>query len=671
MKILKTAALAAGVMLIIGACGKENAPLLTSPDGNIGVQLTANGGVDSNALTYTVTFNNGSIVSDSPLGLELLSGENLATGLKITGVTIGNADETYTMPYGITSDIRNHYNEAVYQLENQQGIKLELVFRAFNDGVAFRYRFPEQANLTDFEITGELSSFAFISDYDYWGLHLPGYTTSYESDYTAAKLANIKPDSLTALPLLVKVSDEAWVGITEANIENYAGMYLRGDADVPYRLVASLSPQRDNPDVCVTATAPLETPWRVMIIGDAPGRLYESNIVLNLNDPAEGDFSWVKPGKSAWDWWNGQVVANGQRGQMDNATMKYFIDFAGEMGLEYMLVDAGWYVRFGNVSDSVADGDITQTIPEIDMPELVRYAAEKNVGIVIWLNWIPVARDMEKAFPVFEQWGVKGIKIDFMDSDDQFMVGFYNRVAELAARHHLVVDFHGAYKPDGIRRTYPNVITREGVMGLEYVKWSNRITPDHDATLPFTRMLAGPMDYTPGGFTNTVRDGFRPRNFMPMTQGTRTHQLALFVIFESPFQVMADFPDNYRGGAGIEFLRHVPTTWDETHVLDTAVGDYTFFARRNGEEWYLGGINDWAPREFDIPLDFIGDGNYVAEIFSDGPEAGTTNAEDVTITSAIVTSGTTLHVAFAPGGGYAVRMYPATAESMGIAPYGE
>lgn len=671
MKILKASLLAAGLMFFVNACGKENVPLLTSPDGMIEVQVTALGGVDSRTLTYTVTYNGGTIVADSPLGLMLQSGENLGINEEITGVSTSNFDDTYTMPYGITSEIRNHYNEAVYEIEHPLGPKFEIVFRAYDDGVAFRYRFPEQEALQEFNITSEMSSFSFISDHDYWGLHLPSYTTSYESDYTISKLVNITPDSLTALPLLVKVSDSAWVGITEADLDDYAGMYLRGDADVPYQLVASLSPQRDNQDVCVTATTPAESPWRVMIIGDAPGRLYESNIVLNLNDPAEGDFSWVKPGKSAWDWWNGEVVAGGRHGRMDNATMKYFIDFAGEMGLEYMLVDAGWYLRYGDAPDSAADGDITKTIPEIDMPELVRYAAEKGVGIVVWLNWIPVDRDMEKAFPVYEQWGVKGVKIDFMDSDDQFMVGFYHRVVELAAQHHLVVDFHGAYKPAGMRRTWPNLITREGVMGLEYDKWSQRITPDHDAILPFTRMLAGPMDYTPGGFTNSVRGAFQAQDFMPMTQGTRCHQLALFVIYESPFQVMSDYPDNYRGSAGIEFLRHVPATWDETHVLQTAVGDYTFFARRNGDEWYIGGINDWAPREFDIPLDFIGDGDYVAEIYADGPDAGTTNAEDVAMATARVNSGTTLHVVFAPGGGYAVRMYPATAESMGITPYGE
>jgi alpha-glucosidase len=644
--------------LTLLSCGHSEPVTVSSPDGKIVAEITTSGGSDLSALAYGITFGSTQIVTDSELGVILSNGGAISGNLKITDVDHSSVNMAYTAPFGKSYGVISNYNETTISLEDDAKHKLDLIFRVFDDGAAFRYRFPEQDGLKNIEITGELSSFNFEGDHPYWGIHLPGHTTSYETDYAAASLSNIAPDSLTALPLLVKVSDGAFVGITEANLTDYAGMYLHGTGSSDFNLTAALSPLPDGSGICVKAQTPCATPWRVLMIGDGPGRLAESNIVLNLNEPCAFDASWIKPGKAAWDWWNDQnVKGEGFEGAMDTRTMKHYIDFAGDYDLEYMLVDAGWYPRFEKVGDNLADGDIMVSIPEIDIPELVAYGSERNVGIILWLHWTPVDRDMDKAFALYEQWGVKGVKIDFMDRDDQEMVNFYHRVAKKAAEHKLVVDFHGAYKPTGIRRTYPNVITREGVMGLEYVKWSDRVTPDHDCTIPFTRMLAGPMDYTPGGFNNTVQGQFKSLNKNAMTKGTRAHQLALFVIFESPFQVLADYPANYRNSPGMEFIRNVPATWDEIRVINAQVGDFATFARKNGDEWYLGSITDWTPRELSVPLDFLGAGEYTAEIYADGDDADA-DAERVSITRLTVNAGMTLDIKMAPGGGHAVRLYP-------------
>ena len=392
------------------------------------------------------------------------------------------------------------------------------------------------------------------------------------------------------------------------------------------------------------------------------------------------DTSWIKPGKTAWDWWCCQkVVGEDFEGAMDNRTMKYFIDFAAEYDLEYMLIDAGWY---GSISGDWFDYEnlskphykLTQSIPEINIPELVKYANSKGVDIILWLHWFHTVKQMNEAFPLYEKWGVKGVKIDFMNRDDQDMVNLYRDMIKKAAEHKLLVDFHGAYKPTGIRRTYPNLITREALMGLEWLKATDRIDPEYDCIIPFTRMLAGPMDYTPGGFTNVTRKQFKVHpdgwgsRVPPMVLGTRCHQLALFVIFESPLQMVADHPAIYRENRESEFIKHVPSVWDETRVLNAKVSDYVTIARKQGEEWYLGSITDWNPRELTVSLDFLGEGDYVAEIYADGVNANT-NAKDVESSKYLINKHKVLKIKMAPGGGHAVRLYPSAGNS-GLPVYG-
>ena len=473
------------------------------------------------------------------------------------------------------------------------------------------------------------------------------------------QVSGLHRDWLVGLPLLGEVPGVGWVAVTEADIDNYAGMYLR-KANAPFAVHAELSPRVDEPGVAVETEAPVTTPWRVLMIADAPGRLIESNIVLNLNPSSKiADTSWIRAGKSAWDWWSGEAAPSVSfKTGMNTATMKHYIDFASASGFPYMLIDAGWAAANRNgPQDYSALADITHVTPEIDMPELLRYANEKHVRLWLWSHWTSVDKYMDQAFPLFEKWGIAGVKIDFMNRDDQQMVAWYRQVVELAAQHHLMIDFHGAYKPDGLRRTWPNLITREGVMGKEYLKWSARTSPVHNTTLPFTRMLAGPMDYTPGAFGNSNRANFVARQFMPMGLNTRAHELALYVVLENPLQMVSDYPEHYAGQHDFEFIRQVPTTWDEVRVLNGQPMEHITLARRSGKDWYVGSLTNWDARTVKVPLSFLGNGKYIAEIYADAPDAGT-NATQTTFTKQSVDRNSVLDVQMVSGGGNAIWIHP-------------
>jgi alpha-glucosidase len=383
--------------------------------------------------------------------------------------------------------------------------------------------------------------------------------------------------------------------------------------------------------------------------------LIPSNIIMNLNEPSEiKDPSWIKPGRVAWDWWNNaQVEGVDFEGGMNDATMEYFIDFAGEFNLEYMLIDAGWY---GDHRDTLAD--VTTSIPEIDIPHLIQYASERGVNLILWLNWKPLMLNMEKAFATYREWGIRGVKIDYMNRDDQEMVNLYHKMVVEAARHELMVDFHGAYKPAGIRRTWPNLMTREGVLGLEHLKWSDLPTADHNVTIPFTRMLAGPMDYTPGGFDHAHPGEFEIKWGEPMALGTRCHQLAMYVVYESPLQMLSDHPGNYRGQPGAEFLMEVPASWDETRAIDGEIGEFIIMARRSGVQWFLGAMTNSEPRELEVTLDFLDPGiNYSATLYNDS-EKTLVDANILEKIKAEVGNGQVWKLTLAPGGGFVAKISP-------------
>jgi alpha-glucosidase len=613
-------------------------------------------------FSYTVEFHGKPLIAKSTLGLDIAGQPAFGPGMRSIAAQTSAADETYTIPVGKTSTVRNHYNAVRADFQDGSGRKLTIEARVFDDGVAFRYLTPAQPSLKEVHIAHELTEFTYAKDATTYPLILDGFQSSWEDEYQQRLSSGLHKDWLIGTPLLAEEPGIGWVAITEADIDNYAGMYLRKAAN-GNTVRAELSPRIDLPGVAVETHAPFQTPWRVLMIGDEPGRLIESNIVLNLNPPSKiADTSWIRPGKSAWDWWSGQAAPSVTfKTGMNTDTMKHYIDFASASGFPYMMIDAGWAVanRTGP-DDYAAVADITHVVPEVDMPELLRYAKQKNVRIWLWSHWTSVDKYMASAFPLFEKWGVAGVKIDFMNRDDQQMVSWYHRVLELAAANHLMIDFHGAYKPDGLRRTWPNFITQEGVMGKEYLKWSARTTPVHNTTLPFTRMLAGPMDYTPGAFGNATRETFIARNNMPMSLGTRAHELALFVVFESPFEMVADYPEHYQGQQAFDFIKQVPTSWDDIEVLGGAPMEWITVARRSGPDWYLGSITNWEDRGVRLPLTFLGDGKFVAEIYADAPDADKEPTHTV-ITKMPVDKTTMLDIQMAPGGGNAIWIHPAPA----------
>jgi alpha-glucosidase len=614
----------------------------------------------SNSLRYCVDFRGKWLMDESVLGLELEGQSPLGPGMRHVNVKTGQSDTTYTIPVGKTSSVRDHYNSALVDLQDDAGRKLTMELRAYDDGVAFRYVIPGRSGAAKIRIEHELTEFRYAKDSVAYPLILNGFQSSYEDEYQMRQITGIHPDWLIGLPLLAEVPGVGWVAVTEADIDNYAGMYLRKGKN-PLSLRAELSPQIAARDIAVEADAPVTSPWRVLMIGDEPGRLVESNIILNLNPPSKiADTSWIRGGKSAWDWWSGEAAPSVSfKPGMNTATMKHYIDFASASGFAYMLIDAGWAkADRKNPQDYAALADITQVVPEIDMAELLRYAREKKIGLWLWSHWSSVDKYMDQAFPLFEKWGIAGVKIDFMDRDDQQMVNWYRLVAESAAQHHLLLDFHGAFKPDGLRRTWPNVLTREGVMGKEYLKWSARTTPVHNTTLPFTRMLAGPMDYTPGAFGNSNRANFVARDLMPMALNTRAHELALYVVLESPLQMVSDYPEHYTGQHDFEFVKQVPTTWDETRVVSGRPMENITVARRNGKDWYIGSITNWDERIVQVPLNFLGDGKYTAEIYADASDASE-NATHTEFTTRHVDRNTVLDVRMVSGGGNAIWIHPA------------
>ncbi|MBN1481397.1 glycoside hydrolase family 97 protein [candidate division KSB1 bacterium] len=633
--------------IFLFTCQSVQTPLtVSSPDGTVQVVFNlSEGGV----AHYSVLYKDQVILSESPLALEFEQSGEWGSNLVAKVEQHRSIDEEYELIVGKTKHAVNRCNEMLVKLAetNGAGRQVHLVFRAYDDGAAFRYVFPQQRALKDFAIIAEKTEFRFPQNHACWAMPLGRFTSNYEKEFERTSIDDIAPDAIVGLPLTIEIENGPVLCLTEANLTDYAGMYLNG-AEQDNALVAALSPWPGE-DVCVKASTPFVSPWRVLMIGDTAGDLIESNIILNLNEPlAIENLSWIKAGKVAWDWWSGQVVDDPAiTSGMNNETMQHYIDFAAENGLEYMLIDAGWY---GSHRDREAD--ITQTIPEIDMPGLVTYANDKGVDILIWLNWRAVAKQMDEAFVLYEQWGVKGVKIDYMDRDDQEMINFYHKAIKKAAEHHLTVDFHGAYKPTGIRRTWPNLMTREGILGLEYLKWSDRATPEHNVTIPFTRMVAGPMDYTPGGFRNVTPAEFQSQGKNPMVPTTRCHQLAMYVVFESPLQMLSDAPANYRGQDGLDFLRLVPATWENTRVLTGKIGDYVAIARQSGDQWFIGAMTDADARTLELPLDFLGEGEYKVTMWSDGPGADRVPTRVTRAQANVTGQDVVLQAVMAPGGGF-------------------
>jgi alpha-glucosidase len=610
-------------------------------------------------MFWSVQHKGRQIIEPSAISLSLQSGEVLGDNAKISTPKIekvNNSFKAINYRKAVVSDV---CTQITLNCKGNYGI----IFRVYDDAVAYRFftKLPgeifikyEEAN---FNFTEDHKAFIPIQ-WDY--RDGKNFNSSFEALYREINLSKFPKDSLAFLPVLVDAGQNIKVEVLEADLENYPGMYLdlnetgKGFKGVyaPYPLETyvkgiNIIPTR-RADYIARTDGTRSFPWRAVVISEQDKDLLNCDIVQKLASPCRiADISWIKAGQVSWDWWNGMNISHvGFRAGMNTTSYKYFIDFASDYMIPYIILDGGWNAR----------GDLTKARPEINLEELVEYGNQKNVGLIVWASWQDILAQKEKAFPFYSKTGIKGMKIDFIDRDDQVAVASTYEIAKLAAEYKLLVDYHGVFKPTGLQRTYPNVVGYEGVKGMENVKWADENVPRYDVTLPFIRNLAGPMDYTPGAMRNSNQANFRAINSNPMSKGTRVHQLAMYVVFEVPLQMLSDNPTIYmREQECTDFITKVPTTFDETVPLDGKVAEYVAVARRKGDNWFVGVMTNWSPRELTIDFSFLDDGNYRAEVFSDGINSDR-DATDYKKEVVNIKKGDKLTVKLMNGGGWAARL---------------
>jgi len=646
-----------GIFLFVGGFVSEDAVAaaqstydLRSPDGRIEVRIRTAG-----QLRYDLLLKGTAVLENCTLSLDV-EHQKLGVEPHVVEAKPSSHDEIVKpVVRQKFANIRDHYNELRLNMEDGYA----LVFRAYNEGAA--YRFETSLREDKAKIYGEEAAFNFSSDFVVYYPQEDSFYSHNERKYLPQHLSEIAPQFIATLPAVVDIGGGAKLAIAESDLDDYPGLWLRGTggnglaATYPqYPLQLVQTSDRDYKPVqtadYIAQTAGRRTfPWRVFGIADHDADLLTNEIVYLLERPSEiQDTSWIKPGKVAWDWWNDWNVDGVDfHAGINTKTYEYYVDFAAKYRIPYIILDDGWY-KLGN---------LLEVTPELNMQELIDYAKQKNVGIILWASWKTLDDQLIPALDQFQKWGVKGIKVDFMQRSDQIMIEYFSRVCREAAKRHMLVDYHGDQKPAVMMRTWPNLINTEGVRGMEWSKWSAESEPKHNVTLPFTRMFLGPMDYTPGAMRNATRATFRPINSQPMAMGTRCHQLAMYVVYEAPLQMLSDSPSNYlREPEAMEFLGAVPTEWDDTKVLDAKIAEYVVVARRNGKDWYIGAMGDWTPHTLEIDLSFLPDGNFTMDAYQDGVNADR-NASDYKKTSTSVNRGTKLKLKLASGGGWAARIH--------------
>lgn len=622
---------------------------LHSPDGRVELKVHA-----SNRLTYDVLLKGKPLLENSELSINVdhtILGVNPRVVSKQEKSTDEILEPVVRQKF---AKIRNNFRELRLQLQDG----LTVTFRAYNEGAAYRLETSlpgQQVHIYD-----EQAVFRFAGDHTVYYPSEESFFSHNERKYLPQTMSQIAPASLATLPAVVDV-DGVKVAIAESDVEDYPGLWLRGTggsalaATFPaYPLKEQLERDRDFKVVetadYIAATRGTRTfPWRVIGIAERDGDLITNQLVWLLEKPSQlTDTSWIKPGKVAWDWWNANNAYGVDfKAGINTQTYKYYIDFASKYGIPYIILDEGWY-KLGNLLD---------VVPEVNIPEIVEYGRQKHVDVILWVVWKTLDDQLEPALDQFQKWGVKGIKVDFMQRSDQKLINYYHKVSAETAKRHMLVDFHGDQKPATMTRTWPNLISAEGVRGLEWDKWSAETDPVHDVTLPFTRMFLGPMDFTPGAMLNAQKASFAPVFMRPMSLGTRCHQLAMYVVYESPLQMLSDSPSNYlREPQVMEFLGPVPSVWDETKVLDGKIAEYVVVARRSGSDWYVGAMTNWTPRELNIDLSFLPPGIYSMEAYEDGINADR-NGSDYRQTKMQVDRTKKLKLTLAPGGGWAARIH--------------
>ncbi|MDB5008271.1 MAG: glycoside hydrolase [Mucilaginibacter sp.] len=658
MSILKR--LLVGIFFLVTAnIYAQKVIIITSPDTKIKCRLST----DNNGLYYKIYYKGILLADNSRLNISFKEGGPFNHQLAITPATPQTLTEDYELVTGKASKVHSECNRVVIPVTEQTGAKrkLEIEVRIFNDGFAYRYIIPKQAQwVANVNITDEVNTFNLTQNPVVTALLRENYTTSHEGIYTKTTLNQLKADTLMDLPALFEFPKGIYVAITEAALHDYAAMYLVKHNGV---LESRLSPLPHQTELKVKATLPHNSPWRVMMINDRPGAFIESNILTNLNEPCKiKDLSWLKPGKTTFPWWNGDVVPDTINAPGNNyVTNMYYVDFCAKYGIQYhTVVEYGlheWYVNDGAGFQPGPHADPSKAVPGLDMQQLCDSAAKRGVGIRVWTHFYALYPKLDETFAQYEKWGIKGLMVDFMDRDDQEMVNMQEEILQKAAQHKLHIQFHGAYKPTGTSRTWPNEFTREGTLNYENDKWSRWVTPDADINIPFTRMLAGSTDYHLGGFRAASPEQFKIHYTRPFVMGTRCHMLAMYVVLENNLGMVCDDPEAYINQPGFEFIQQVPVTWDETRVIDAKPGEWLAIARRKGKDWYIGAMTNHAPRTITKEFDFLRDGNYTAEIYSDAP-ANDLNLNHLVKQVKRVTKATVMEILLASGGGQVMHLYP-------------
>ena len=606
-------------------------------------------------IEYDLLLNRMPLLENSTLALDI-EGRKLGVAPQVLSATPSAVNRELRVPVPRKfAVIRENYNELRIVFKDDYAV----VFRLYNEGMA--YRFETSLPQDTIKVFNEEAAFSFA---DNFGVYYPkeeGFFSHNEREFVYLPLKEITQKSLASIPVIVNTRGGAKLMLADSDVDDYPGLWFRGNgnntlsATFPaYPLTEQLKGDRDF-RVTKTADYIAETkgtrtfPWRIVGVAENDADLITNDLVYLLAQPSQiSDTSWIKPGKVAWDWYNANNIDGVDfKSGINTATYKYYVDFASKHGLEYIILDEGWYKL----------GDLLQVVPEMNIEELVAYGKQKNVGIILWVVWKTLDDQFEPAFNQFTQWGVKGLKVDFMQRDDQKVMDFYERVCREAAKRKMLVDFHGGIRAATMVRTWPNLLTNEGVRGLEQTKWSKLANPEHNVTLPFSRMLVGPMDYTPGAMVNSGNE----KNFAavferPMSLGTRCHQLAMYVVYESPLQMLADSPSHYlREPEIMSFLGPVPAVWHETKVLHAKMGDYVVIARRHNQDWYIGAMTDWTGRELDINLSFLHLGRHELDEYKDGVNADRIGSDYRRVKS-IVETKTRLRIKLAPGGGWVARI---------------
>jgi alpha-glucosidase len=637
----------------------QKTQVLKSPDGKISVTVN----IDK-IITYSVMHEQTEVVAPSPVSLTLTDkvwGKNP----KLKKDNIRSVNEKIISPIYKKNEINDTYNELTFTFADNYGLE----FRAYDQGVAYRFTTTEKKEIL---ITGEEVALNFKDDHSAVAAYVRDgenapidqqFFNSFENTYTFTTISKFSSNRLIFLPVVVELNDGKKLCFTEADLENYPGLFLNNSqsnntlqgvfAPVPKKTRVSGIQQivEDRENYIARTTGARSFPWRVFAISTKDEELLNNDLVYTLASPSRiSDYSWVKPGKVAWEWWHANNIDGVDfRSGMNNETYKYYIDFAAKHNIQYALIDGGW---------TIGD-DLFQVAPDINIKKLIEYGNQKNVGIILWAGYWSIDKDMENVFRTYSEMGAKGFKIDFMDRDDQYMVNFYYRCAAMGAKYKMIVDFHGAYKPTGLQRTYPNVINFEGVFGMEQLKWTQDVDMvGYDVTMPFIRMLAGPIDYTQGAMRNATRRNYHPINSEPMSQGTRCHQLAEYVVFESPFCMLCDNPTSYeREQECTRFIAEIPSVWDETVSLDSKIGEYITIARRKGDVWYVSGLTNWTERYLKVNLSFLEEnGKYRVELFKDGINADRIARDYAREIIELPTGKKGLDLQLKPGGGFVGRI---------------